>query len=56
MSNLDLDKLNAAKEELEACIATANLSELLDIDNLLDDLKDIVEDNVSALAGNGGDY
>lgn len=56
MNQLDWEKLHTAQSMLEDCLAAADVTELRRIDNILDDLKSSVEDNVLALAGIGGDY
>lgn len=56
MNELDWAKFNKSQAEMQDCIAAANISELREIDHALDDLREMIEDNVSALSGACGDY
>lgn len=56
MNKLDWGKFKKAHSEMQDCIALADIAELRDIDQSLDDLKSMVEDHVCALAGINGDY
>lgn len=48
--------LSGASSGLQDLIASAGIDGLKEIDQALDDLKSIIEDNMMALAGHGGDY
>lgn len=52
----ECEKVNVAVSELQDAISCADITELRHINNILDDLKSMIEDHMMALAGHGGDY
>lgn len=56
MTNDQREWLIGASSNLKDLIAVAGIDGLKEIDQALDDLKSLVEDNMMALAGHGGDY
>lgn len=48
--------LDDIRDDLLAMIASADASELREIEVMLHELRDIVDDNLAAFHGGGGDY
>lgn len=50
------ERMKKAISDIEDCIAKADITGLREIDQSLDGLKNMVEDHVMKIAGQGGDW